>query len=62
MLGPWFWLFFLPVFGLAVLAVNGGLALLLFGRERIPSYFLIVASALIQLIVLAAGVAIINID
>ena len=62
LLGPWQWLFLLPGLGLVVLLVNSGLALPLFGRERIASYFLVVASALIQLIVLIAGVRIIGIE
>jgi len=62
LLGPWYRIFFLPAFGLTVLLVNGLLALLLFGRERTASYFLIVSSGLIQLIVLLAGVHIIGIE
>ena len=58
--GPWYKLFALPTLGLVVLVVNSLAAVRLFNRERIASYFLMISSALVQLILLTAASTIIN--
>ncbi|OGY47236.1 MAG: hypothetical protein A3J62_03535 [Candidatus Buchananbacteria bacterium RIFCSPHIGHO2_02_FULL_38_8] len=61
LLGYWYEIFLLPIFGLLVLLANFILGLPLFSRERILAYFLIGASSLAQLIFLLAGLAITSI-
>lgn len=60
--GPWQQIFIMPGFGLFVLLINTILALSLFNRKKIISYFLTISSAAVQLFVLIATVLVILIN
>jgi len=59
-LGPRQQIFFIPVIGLVVLLVNGGLGGLLYRRERVASYLLWGGAGLVQLLLWAAVVGILR--
>jgi len=56
LLGPWYQIFFLPMFGLGFFVVNLLASLIFYRREKILSYFLVGTSSLLQLIFILAGV------
>ncbi|HID88375.1 MAG TPA: DUF1648 domain-containing protein [Anaerolineae bacterium] len=59
-LGPRQQIFFIPIIGLVVLLVNGGLGGLLYRRERVASYLLWGGAGLVQLLLWAAVVGILR--
>lgn len=58
-LGPWYWIFILPTLGLLINFINFFLASLLYRKEKIISYFLVVFSSFIQLLLLIVAGSII---
>ncbi|HEX9664233.1 MAG TPA: hypothetical protein VGA49_00225 [Patescibacteria group bacterium] len=59
LIGAWYKVYFLPLFGLIVIVVNFVLAYFLHKQEKILSYFLVAAASLAQLILLVAGVIVV---
>jgi len=59
LLGKWYAIFVLPLFGLLVIIINNLIAYLLFNRERLLSYFLLVTQTLVNVALFAAGIFII---
>jgi hypothetical protein len=59
LLKPWYNIFAMPASGLGILAVNLFLTLILYRRDRLLSYFLIISAAVVNAITLLAGVFII---
>ena len=55
LLGPWWWIYFLPAAGLGITLVNCAASVLLCRRERFAAYFLTLASALVQLLLSIGG-------
>lgn len=60
--GRWQEIFYLPGIGLFILLLNTILALVLFNKKEILSYFLTVTSALLQLFLLLATIFVILIN
>lgn len=62
MFGHWQKIFIMPVLGLLILVFNAIIALSLFNRKKIISYFLSISSMVIQLFLLVATVLVILIN
>lgn len=56
LIGPWHKIYLLPVFGLACFFINFLISVILYGRERLLSYFFIFISSLTQIILLTASI------
>jgi hypothetical protein len=57
LLGPWYEIYTIAVFGLAITFVNGFLALKSFSRSRITSFFLLSSSFVVSLLCLIISIA-----
>ena len=57
--GPWWWLLAGPGLGLLVIILNFYIGHRLFNKERIASYFLVVASTVVQLLIIFSGISLI---
>jgi len=60
--GPWTKIFYLPLLGLGIFLVNTLLAVIIYNRKDLLSYFLIISSLLAQLLLLIATTFIILIN
>lgn len=56
--GPWYQIFILPLIGSLVIIVNFILAAAFYLKEKIGSYFLVITTAVIQILLIIAGRAI----
>jgi hypothetical protein len=54
--GPWYSVFAMPAMALIALVINGGIGYVLYQRERVLTYFLMVIAAVVNVIALAASV------
>ena len=61
-LGPWYYLIFLAGLGLGLIIINFFIALAVLTNHKILSYFSILSLGVIQFLLFAACVAIININ
>lgn len=54
LIGPWFKIYLIPLFGLICFFINFALSAIIYKRSKILSYLLIHASSLIQIFILLA--------
>ena len=62
LLGPWYHLYIMPAIGLVFLTLNFLFGALVYGYEKMLSYFLAVGSSLIQFLLIFSAVFIIFIN
>ncbi|MDD5289729.1 MAG: hypothetical protein PHT40_00835 [Patescibacteria group bacterium] len=62
LIGPWWQIFFLPLFGLGVLLANYILAGLAFKKERFVSYFFAYGASLVQILLAILAVYLVGIN
>ena len=60
LIGQWYQIFYLPASGLIIYFINFVLSYIIYKREKIISYFLILSTGLIQIILIGAGLLIIQ--
>jgi hypothetical protein len=60
--GPWFYIFMMPIVGMAILIVNFLVSMLAIRRERALSYMLVGTACATQLVILIASFAIVAIN
>lgn len=58
MIGPWYHVFFIPLMGIIIILINYITAYLIFLKIKILSYFLVIATSLIQILLLISAILI----
>ncbi len=58
LIGPWYYVFYLPAIGLGIILINFSLAYSFYLKTKIISYFLVLACSLSQLLLTIAAIII----